>query len=315
LTEFHKAKIMIVNNDPDILELTEIYLKAKGYEILCASNGKEALKKIKDNSPCLILLDLDLPDIRGTEVIETLKSDPVLWHIPIIFFTIKNNMEDKTIGMQLGADDYVVKPFEPEELISRIKMILVRTSHILNASPLTKLPWNTLINAKIVQLIEQSEKYAICYLDIDNFKSFNDEYGFSHGDLVLENTATLLTNVLKKQISTCNFIGHIGGDDFVFITKPEYIDTVCQKTIKHFDEMVLKYYSEKDKKNGFLTVTERNGKTRKFPLMSASIAVITNEQRNIQHIAEINAIAAELKKHAKSYSGSIYIKDRRSKVL
>ena len=314
VTESQEEKIVIINNDSDILDLTEIYLQAKGYQTVSAMTGDEGLEIVRNDPPSLILLDLDLPDTRGTDVIEALKMDPALWHIPIIFFTAKTNMEEKTLGMQLGADDYVVKPFEPEELLSRVKMILIRTSHILDASPLTKLPGNTSINTKITQLIEQPGKYAICYLDIDHFKAFNDEYGFSQGDLVLENTAALLTDILENNMAKPPFIGHIGGDDFVFIVSPEYADSCCRKIIKVFDTMAAGLYSETDRKNGFITVRDRSGKKRETPLMSLSIAVITNEQKQISHIAEINAIATELKKHAKSFAGSIFVKDRRASV-
>lgn len=307
----HKAKIMIISNDWDIIELTKLYLKAKRYSIITEFGGSNALQKIKSEPPSLILLDSVLSDISGTEIIDTLKKDPTFWHIPIISLTNMGNHDDKIIGVQSGADDYIVKPFEPEELLARIKMILMRTSYILDANPLTKLPGNSLINAKILQLLEQPEKFAIGYLDIDHFKSFNDEYGFGKGDQIIENTASILIKTLKQHGNLSDFVGHIGGDDFVFITHPEKVDVICRKIISTFIEKSADYYPNKAKKHGYISTKDRQGKKRQSPLMSVSIAVVTNENRIISHIAEITAIATELKKHAKSHPGNVYIKDRR----
>ena len=309
-----KAKILIVGSEIDTLDITSLYLRAKGYSISTVAEGNLAAELIRSELPDLVLLDMQLPDMHGSEIIMQLKRDPELWHTPVIFFTEKNKTSDRITGMQAGADDYIFKPFDTEELLSRIKMILYRTMHTLDASPLTKLPGNTSINNKIMHLLEQASKFAICYLDIDHFKSFNDEYGFRQGDIILENTAELLTATVNACESTSGFIGHIGGDDFVFILKPENVEKVCSTLVRDFDKMVPEYYSKEARNAGHIQVKDRQGNTKKFPFMSLSIAIITNEQKEIKHIAQINELAAEIKKHAKSFEGSVYIKDRRAAV-
>jgi len=307
-------KILIVDDDPDIRDVLRLTLSEEKYEILEASDGEEALKIIHENQPDLILLDYKIPKIDGREVCRRVKKDLLLRHLPIIMVTGKGDINDKVGGIDAGADDYVVKPFEPKELLARIRMILRHTERDLEANPLTRLPGNVSILKELSRRIEAKSTLAVCYLDLDKFKSYNDKYGFEHGDEVIRETARLLIRVTKEFGNADDFIGHIGGDDFVIVTTLEKSDLLCQKTIINFEEMAPSFYNEKDRKNGFILAKDRRGKEQKIPLLSISIGVVTNERHKITHVAQIGEIGAELKSYAKSLERSNYVKDQR-KIL
>jgi len=307
-------KILIVDDDPDIRDVLKLTLSEENYEILEAGDGEEALKIVHDNQPDLILLDYKIPKIDGREVCRRIKKDLLLRHLPIIMVTGKGDINDKVNGIDAGADDYVVKPFEPKELLARIRMILRHTERDLEANPLTRLPGNVSILNELSQKIKSKALFAVCYLDLDKFKSYNDKYGFEHGDEVIKETARLLVRSAKGFGNPDDFIGHIGGDDFVIVTTPDKTDNLCQKIILEFESLVPSFYNEKDRKNSFIIAKDREGKEQKVPLLSISIGVVTNEHRKITHIAQIGEIGAELKAYAKSLERSNYVKDQRKAV-
>jgi len=307
-------KILIVDDDPDIRDVLKLTLSEEKYEILEACDGEEALKIIHNNQPDLILLDYQIPKIDGREVCRRIKKDLLLRHLPIIMVTGKGDINDKVVGMDAGADDYVVKPFEPKELMARIRMILRHTERDLEANPLTRLPGNVSILKELSRRLETKSLFAVCYLDLDKFKSYNDKYGFEHGDEVIRDTARLLISSTKELGNPDDFIGHIGGDDFVIVTTVDKTDLLCQKIILNFENLVPSFYSEKDRKNGFIIGHDRKGKEQKIPLISISIGVVTNEHRKITHVAQIGEIGAELKSCAKSLQRSNYVKDHRKAI-
>jgi len=309
--ENKKPRIAIIDDDEDIVEVTKAFLRRRGFEVITAFDGESGIQMVRSQHPDLVLLDLMLPDIEGYEVCRRLKEDSELWHTPIIYFTAKGEFSDKITGLKSGGDDYVTKPFEPEELLARIWMILNRNQNVLDANPLSKLPGNNAIQKQIFFRLEKGDKFAIAHMDIDHFKSFNDEYGFERGDQAINGLAQLLTQIVKEMGKTTDFVGHIGGDDFVLISTPDQIDRICEETLRRFDSMVPTLYDEKDLKRGYLVLKNRQGIMQEFPMISLSIAVVTNEKRALTHIGQVNAIAAELKKYAKSLPGSNYVRDRR----
>lgn len=305
------ARILIVDDDPDIRDVLKLTLSEENYEIIEACDGEEALKIIHNNQPDLILLDYKIPKIDGREVCRRIKKDLLLRHLPIIMVTGRGDISDKVGGIDAGADDYIVKPFEPKELLARIRMILRHTERDLEANPLTRLPGNISILNELSRKIENKALFAVCYLDLDKFKSYNDKYGFEHGDEVIRETARLLIRSTKRFGNPDDFIGHIGGDDFVIVTTTDKTDNLCQKIILEFEDLVPSFYNEKDRKNGFIMAKDRKGKEQKVPLISISIGVVTNEHRKITHVAQVGEIGAELKAYAKSLERSNYVKDQR----
>lgn len=305
------VKILIVDDDPDIRDVLKLTLSEENYEILEASDGEEALRVIRSIQPDLILLDYKIPKVDGREVCRRIKKDLLLRHLPIIMVTGKGDISDKVDGIDAGADDYVVKPFEPKELLARIRMILRHTERDLEANPLTRLPGNVSILKELSKRIENKSLFAVCYLDLDKFKSYNDKYGFEHGDEVIRETARLLIRAAQELGNRDDFVGHIGGDDFVIVTTIDKADALCQKLILDFESLIPSFYNEKDRKNGYILGKDRQGLEQKIPLLSISIGVVTNEFRKITHVAQIGEIGAELKAYAKSLERSNYVRDRR----
>jgi diguanylate cyclase (GGDEF)-like protein len=306
-------RILIVDDDPDIRDVLKLTLSEENYDILEAADGEEALKVINSKPLDLILLDYKIPKIDGRQVCRLIKKDLLLRHLPVIMVTGKGDINDKVDGIDAGADDYVVKPFEPKELLARIRMALRRTERDLEANPLTRLPGNVSIINELSRRLENKSLFAVCYIDLDKFKAFNDKYGFEHGDEVIRETARILIRSMQQCGNPDDFIGHIGGDDFVIVTMPTVVDNLCKKIIMDFEKTAPTFYNEKDRENGFITAKDRQGKEQKIPLLSISIGVVTNEHRKIEHVAKIGEVGAELKAYAKSLERSNYVKDKRRK--
>ncbi|MFH1777959.1 MAG: response regulator [Candidatus Omnitrophota bacterium] len=306
-----QEQILIVDDDPDIRDVLKIVLEGEGYEVVEAADGVEALEKVHMHTPDLVVLDYKMPKMDGHEVCKILKRDILLVHLPIIMLTGKGETQDKVRGIDAGADDYIVKPFEPTELVARIKMILRRTERNLDASPLTRLPGNVSIIGEIEERIKLNLKFAVCYIDLDKFKTINDKYGFDHGDQIIKQTARIIIKSTKSNGNPNDFIGHIGGDDFVVITTPEAAEKICEEVINEFDNISPTFYSRDDREKGYIISKDRRGKVKQIPLLSISIGIVSNVSRDITHIGQIGEIGAELKKLAKSKEGSNYVKDSR----
>lgn len=305
-------KILIADDDPDIRDVLKLTLSEENYEIIETTNGEEAITRIHKDSPDLALLDYKMPILNGREVCRLVKQDILLRHLPIIMVTGKGDLEDKVGGIEAGADDYIVKPFEPKELLARIKMVLRHTERDLEANPLTRLPGNVSILREFNKRIESKTKFSVCYLDLDKFKSYNDTYGFEHGDDVIRETARILIRTVQQAGGPDDFIGHIGGDDFVIVTILERVDKICQAVIYEFEKTVPSFYNETDRKNGYIIAEDRKGEVQKIPLLSVSIGVVSNEHRPLEHVAQIGEIGAELKQQAKRLERSNYLKDKRT---
>ncbi|MGE4356954.1 MAG: response regulator [Candidatus Omnitrophota bacterium] len=307
-----KKRILIVDDEPDIRDVLRIVLEAEGYEVSEAGDGEEALDKVSKRPPDLIIMDFMMPKLNGPEACRAIKKDILLRHIPIIMLTGRGETSDKIKGIDAGADDYIVKPFEPTELVARLKMVMRRTEIDLDANPLTHLPGNVSIQNEIENRIKENKTFAVCYIDLDKFKVFNDRYGFERGDRAIQQTARVLIKGIEARGNKDDFVGHIGGDDFVIITTPDKVDTLCPYIIKEFDRMVPELYDEEDRLKGYIMGKDRKGNPLQTPLMTISIAVVTNEKRKLSHVAEIAQIGAELKEYAKSLEGSNYVKERRT---
>jgi len=278
-----KTKILIIDDDPDIRDVLNITLTQEGYDVIEAGDGKEGLKLAQAKNPNLIIM-----------------------------LTGKGEIVDKVSGINAGADDYIVKPFEPQELLARIRMIIRRAARDLDANPLSRLPGNVSIISELQDRIDKKTRFAVCYIDLDKFKAYNDKYGFERGDELIKECARILIRSSKELGNQDDFVGHIVGDDFVIITTPDKVDALCTQIIDEFDKKSPNFYNEEDKNAGFILANDRQGIQRKISLTSISIGVVSNEKRDIKHVAEIGEIGAELKKQAKINPHSNYIKDLRT---
>ncbi len=309
--ETSSPPILIVDDDPDLRDIVRSILEPAGFAVTEASDGGQALLEVRARPPALIILDYMMPRVTGPEVCDQLKQDAVLQHVPIIMLTGKSEVQDKVFCLNAGADDYLVKPFEPQELLARVHMVLRRAAIDLDANPLTKLPGNISIQREMERRIATGEPFAVCYLDLNRFKAFNDHYGFKRGDDAIQRTASVILQTSKQHGSARDFVGHIGGDDFIVVTSVERAEGVCEAILRAFDAMAPQLYDPDDRARGYLAHVDRKGEPVKVPLLSVAIALVSTATTPLTHPGQIAALGAELKAHAKQFERSIYVKERR----
>ena len=308
-------KILIIDKDHDSLNLLLSRLEARGYSVITCDSSLGAVRLVNEDMPDLILLDAQMEQIWGDELPRVIKKNIHNFFVPIIMMTAREQIAEQIMGMHRGFDDIILKPFNPLELQLRIEMNLKRAQETVQANPLTKLPGNIAIEHTIKGKITSGEKFSVCYIDIDNFKSFNDKYGFDKGDDVIVQTSRILFHAAQTFGDGDIFVGHIGGDDFVVILKPEYEEVFATKCIEEFDRLMPTHYSKEDQKAGKIFIKNRRGEEEQYPLMSISIAAVTNLNRTFTNTGEIAQTATEVKKFLKTQSGSNYLRDRREQQV
>lgn len=306
-----KEKILIADDDVFIRDILKSMLEEE-YQVIEASDGEEAIELVKKENPSLLILDYKMPKKTGIEVCRKIREDHLYLHLPIIMLTGLSELPDKVDGLDAGADDYVVKPFEAEELLARIRMVLKRSTRDLDANPLTRLPGNVSIMNEIQKYIDSKEKLAVLYIDLDKFKAYNDYYGFERGDAVIRQTARILIEAVQRKGTEDDFIGHIGGDDFVVVTNPERAKKIADEIIARFDEKAPLFYDEQDRTKGFIVSKDRLGNQKEFSIVSISIGLVTNLYRDFKHIGEISGVGTELKNFAKTFKKSVWIEEKRT---
>ncbi len=307
------ATILIADDDPGIRQLLRVFLERSNFRVVLAENGDEAVHLAQESVPDLILVDVMMPQMDGYEVCRQLRNDTRTSHLPILMLTSRSTVGDKLTGFECGADDYVTKPFDLDELLARIGALLRRAREIPVRNPLTGLPGNRLLQEELRHRLQHGEDMALLYVDLDNFKAFNDAYGFIRGDEAIQLLARLIRETVTEKGSPNDFIGHIGGDDFAIITSPALIEEICAPLIARFDADILSLYDAEDIERGFLRGYDRHGVPHRFPLMSISIGVVTNQSSRYTDVAELGRTAAEMKHYAKRQSGSSYAVDQRVK--
>lgn len=304
--------ILVVDDDPIIARLLEIELVSAGYVVGLASSGEQALEVAQEKRPDLILLDVLMPGMDGFEVARRLRSDPRTLPVSIIMLTATGLSANRLEGLNAGADDYIVKPFDTPELLARVKGVLRRAREVRSQSPLTGLPGYVRIEEEIERRIAAKADFAVLYADLDNFKAFNEFYGFDKGDEVLRHTAIMLKEVAKDAAGPDSFIGHVGGDDFVLVTATALAPSVADTIIENFDGVAPSFYLEEDRARGYIEVENRRGDMQRYPIVSISIGVASSARRVFTHYAEVVAVAAEMKEFTKRTPGSVWASDRRT---
>lgn len=305
------AKILIVDDEPFLREMLNDILSLAGYDVVKACNGKEGLQKIFSENPDIVLLDCSMPEMDGYEVLTQLRKEPKFMNLPVIMLTAMSGENEEIKGFSLGLDDYITKPFKSAVLLARVRTILERKKMSVDANPLTSLAGNAAIKSEAEKRLQLGKQFALLYIDISNFKSFNDKYGFQRGDDVIKYTADCLLSSIKAEFDEEDFVGHIGGDDFVMITNPKKASTLAQRFIDKFDAGIQDFYDETDKRNGFIMSIDRQYNKKIFPIMTVSVAIISTEVSSLSHFADISKRAAELKLVAKRNEKSSYVFERR----
>ncbi len=305
-------RILVVDDDEDIRRVVRINLELEGFTVGTAGDGIEAIEAAVASPPDLVLLDIMMPRMDGLTALREMRSTPALAGTSIVLLTARGLTEDRVAGLEGGADDYITKPFDVDELVARVKAVLMRTQAARDTSPLTGLPGNFRIGAEIESRLSSSESFALVHIDLDNFKAFNDHYGFMRGDQVIKFSTECVRRAVADVADERAFVGHIGGDDFVAITTAELAEDFCKALIERFDDGILDYYDTADALRGYIEVTDRRGDRYAFPVVSISMGVVSNTNRPIASQWEASALAVEMKEFAKKQHGSSYRIDRRT---
>jgi diguanylate cyclase (GGDEF)-like protein len=304
--------ILVVDDDPDIARFVEVNLRSAGYDVAVAGDGEEALERAAELRPDLVLLDVMMPRIDGFEVAQRLRKSPQTANASIIMLTAKALSADKVTGLQSGADDYIIKPFDPIELLARVKGTLRRAKEMRNLSPLTGLPGNIRIQEEIERQVREGREFSVLYSDLDNFKAYNDQKGFVRGDRLIQATSRIIQDAVLEFSGSEGFVGHVGGDDFVAVVGPEEAEEVAKRICEAFDEARTEFYEPEDVERGSVRVEDRKGVMQDIPLVAVSIGIASTSKRHFAHYGEAVAVATEMKSFAKREAGSSYAVDRRA---
>jgi DNA-binding response OmpR family regulator len=290
-----KARLLITEDDVDISNMLNIYFSGLGYEVDTAMRGSEALEKTRQVLPHLIVLDIMLPDIDGYEVCRTLRTNTRTSHIPVIFLTQKDERSDRLQGLELGADDYITKPFDIEELKLRVQGAIRRSERESLTDPRSGLPAGRLIEEQLRRIIRETG-WAFLDLRANNFDAFKDVYGFVAADDVLRFAGMLIGEVLDEVGTPTDFVGHAGGDNFIIITAERASQGIRQKLKDRFNEEVKSHYNFIDRQQGFVLAPTVDGQTEQCPLMTLAIGMVAPSQQSFADIREITELAAEARR-------------------
>ncbi len=304
-----KEKVLVVDDAPDIASMLQFYFNAQGYETSAVATGNDALASVRRTMPNLILLDINLPDMDGYDVCVNLRHNMRASHIPIIFLTERDERSSKMRGLELGADDYITKPFDIEELRLRVANALQRAARESLTNPVTGLPGSRLIEEQMKRLLRE-QNWSLANITINNFGVFNEVYGFVAGDDALKFVGQMLNELINQHSSASDFIGHIGGADFLLITAPDRVKAIGKLAILRFEQDTAPLYSYQDRKAGYMTFIDPAGKQRQAPLMNLSIGAISDCNGPFTDIRELAEIANASRQRARQISGNAFYIER-----
>ena len=304
-------RILIADDEPDIRLVLRTRLELDGFTVLEASDGAEAVRMAQDEKPDLIVLDVMMPEMDGVEVCNRLRASFDPRNIPVIMLTARAGRDDKMSGLTKGANDYITKPFDLQELSQRVRNTLDWSRQQRSASPLTGLPGNHSINDEIQRRLAEQRSFALLQIDIDHFKAFNDYYGYGRGDEAIQLLARILSESVAQLGEGEGFVGHIGGDDFVVLSSCDAAEPIGEEIIESFNTAALGLYDEEDRSRGHVDVLNRRHVVERFPLMSLTIALVSTDRVPVTHLAQLIDIAQELKAHGKGIPGSVMVGERR----
>ena len=303
--------ILVVDDDDGIRSVLRAQLETAGYQVTEAPDGPTGLQLLLDDEPDLVLLDLMMPGMDGHAVCRKIREQRRFHDLPIIFLTANADNQSTIISLDHGANDFLGKPYSRKELLLRIRNLIGWGQSQRDRNPLSGLPGNAAIESEIQGRMKNGTEFAFLYLDLDHFKAYNDYYNYRAGDDVIGLLSQILIDVVDKDGEKEDFIGHIGGDDFVVITAPERAEKICSEMINIFDNKIPGFYRTKEREQGYVEVENRKYELERFPLVSLTIALVESNRYDISHVAELNDLVAELKHRGKQFSGSVVVRDER----
>jgi diguanylate cyclase (GGDEF)-like protein len=303
------ARVLVLDDDPAIRAICAEVLRSQGYDVLEAGTCADARRLVVERHPQILLVDVQLPDGDGFSLLESLADQRAREPFGVVFLSARGETADKVRGLRLGADDYLTKPFDAQELVARLDGVLRRRDAALTASPMTSLPGGRVIDREVERRLDAKVTFALSYVDLDNLKAYNDTYGYAKADGVVLQTAGILRDAVARHGGEGAFLGHVGGDDFVILTAPERAGRVCAEVVAAFDRVIPLYYDTADRERGSIEALDRFGTRRSFPLLSISIATVNAPPGRFARHADLARTAAELKDRAKRVKGSVHLSE------
>ena len=294
--------------------LVRQWATAHAFPLLVFSQPDEVESIVLRGHPCLLFVDGDNSGTVGVGLVRRLKSDAFTAIVPITTLAGTHHAEQVQAWFTSGADEVLTGLFSPAEQRSRMDAMLVRTERDVSVHPSTRLPGTTEIEREIRRRLDSNQEFAVCYADLDHFKEFNDRYSYYDGDRVIYILSRVLHDVVKGLMGSRGFVGHIGGDDFIFIIPASDISPVCSEILEVFDSLIPLQYNDQDRRAGYFFGKDRRGQLHRVPLMTLSIGIVTNRHRRFAHPAQVSELATEMKSYAKTLPGSVFVVDRRQGV-
>jgi GGDEF domain-containing protein len=261
--------------------------------------------------PALVFIDGDRAGPEAHALVRLLKNDAYTAITPVIVLSAEHSPEAVEAWFAVGADEVVTSVFAAAEQRARLESVLVSTERDVSVHPSTRLPGTTEIERELRRRLDSGGLFAVCYADLDHFKEFNDRYSYYDGDRVIYMLSRILHDVVKGLCGTDGFVGHIGGDDFIFVIPIEQASPVCSEVLEVFDTLIPLQYNEQDRRAGYFFGKDRRGQLHRVPLMTLSIGIVTNRHRHFTHPAQVSELATEMKSYAKTLPGSVFVVDRR----
>lgn len=298
--------IMVVDDDLIERNMLRYILEEEGYRCIEVQDEEIAVDLAQFHQPDLIIMDRMMPRKNGLEISIELKRKLSVAQIPIIMVTADDKVEDKVEALEDGVDDYVCKPYEPRELIARVKAMLRSSKDAIDRNPTTLLPGATALEEEIVRYLRDDRVFALMHADLDNFKPYADSHGFSLANEVIKNSGRLMSQTVEAAASPISFVAHIGGDDYIIIVTPEKAQEVAAGIITSFDTEISRYFSERELAQGFYVGKDRDGRETQFPIMTISIGIITNKYKKYHTPTDMGIALSVAKRKAKTIEKSSY---------
>jgi diguanylate cyclase (GGDEF)-like protein len=303
--------IYIIEDRPELIETCREIFQHEKRELKLRPITTQEVEVALRNIPALIIIDEDNTDVNIIEFCKSIRENEDNSITPIIVVSSNTDRDHRTEVLKAEVEYYIKKPIDHDYFYFTVKNIINLLNNNRKVSPLTGLPGNVQIQAEMKKRLLNREVFAILYFDLDNFKAYNDVYGFSNGDEIIKFTARTISKHVHQIEDSDNFLGHIGGDDFVAIVSKTDYEKVCQDIILEFDKFAVSYYNEVDAERGYVEVANRRGIIEQFPLITISIAVVEVDYKNYKNTLEIGEVGAQIKHRAKQIMGSTYIINKR----
>jgi GGDEF domain-containing protein len=291
--------------------LIEQWAQTNAFPLLVFESADEVESIVLRGHPCMLFVDADGAGQRGVDLVRRLKNDAFTAIVPATALAATHDPERVHEWFSAGADEVLTGFFSPTEQRARIDAMLVRTERDVSVHPSTRLPGTTEIEREIRRRLDGTGEFAVCYADLDHFKEFNDRYSYYDGDRVIYLLSRILHDVVRGMLGGRGFVGHIGGDDFIFVVPGGDIHAVCSEVLSVFDTLIPLQYNEQDRRAGYFFGKDRRGQLHRVPLMTLSIGIVTNRHRTFTHPAQVSELATEMKSYAKTLPGSVFVVDRR----